>query len=425
MFLLFVFLLIFVKKMLYIYSFLGKFAMKTLIKLLFFSILFVIPMEEGNSVEKLNIPRQQNMEQNSGYDFVNYDEYISWEKVRKGESVIIAQNPRKRMRVATKTFTPFAFEQNGQFVGFSIDLWREIAKELNVDYNIYGEKTISDLLDSVSDGYADVGMAGITITAAREERMDFSHAFFESGLQILVLKETIYPWQFLFAFLFSPILWSAILFLLFVIAIAAHLIWWLERKNNPQMFPEKYADGIWEGFWWAVVTVVTVGYGDKAPLGKAGRIVATIWMFTGVLLISYFTASVTSALTVQRLDNQITTIQDLYNKSVGTVRGTTADDFLASTKAYVVLFDSIEDAYTALYDGKIKAIVYDAPVLRYYSRTDGAGRVKVVGSVFAKQSYGIALKSHSPDRKSINQAILTLKEDGTYQRIYEQWFGAD
>lgn len=339
--------------------------------------------------------------------------------------MIIAQNQRERLRVATKSFPPFAFEQNGQFVGFSIDLWKEIAKELDVDYNIYGEKTISDLLDSVSDGYTDVGVAGITITAAREEKVDFSHAFFESGLQILVPMETVYPWQFFFAFIFSPTLWSAILFLIIVIAIASHLIWWLERKSNPQMFPEKYKDGIWEAFWWAVVTVVTVGYGDKTPTGKAGRIVATIWMFTGVLLISYFTASVTSALTVQRLDNQITTIQDLYNKSVGTVRDTTAAEFLASTKAYVVLFDSIESAYIALDDGKIKAIVYDAPVLRYYSRSDGAGKVKVVGSVFAKQSYGIALKSNSRYRESVNQAILKLKEDGTYNRIYEQWFGAD
>lgn len=191
------------------------------------------------------------------------------------------------------------------------------------------------------------------------------------------------------------------------------------------MFPENYKDGIWEAFWWAVVTVVTVGYGDKTPTGKAGRIIATIWMFTGVLLISYFTASVSSILTVQRLDNNITTIQDLYNKSVGTVKGSTAAEFLASTKSYVVLFDSIEDAFLALDDGKIKAIVYDAPVLRYYSRSDGAGKVKIVGSVFERQSYGIALKSNSPYRESINQAILKLKEDGTYERIYQQWFGAD
>lgn len=338
--------------------------------------------------------------------------------------IILAQVDSSRVRVATKSFPPFVFEDSGRYAGFSIDLWNEIAKELNLESEIYGEKTIPDLLSSIKEGNTDIGMAGITMTSEREKDVDFSLAFFESGLQILVSNNNIYPWQVVIFFLFSPILWSTILFLIIVISIAAHLIWILERKQNPE-FPKKYIEGIWESFWWAVVTMVTVGYGDKTPRGVAGRIVATVWMFTGVMLISYFTASVTSALTVEKLDNNITTIQDLHNKPVGTVRNTTAEEFLASTKVYVVLFDSIEQAYTALEEGKIKAIVYDAPVLRYYAQAQSNGNARVVGSVFAKQSYGIALKSNSPYRESINQAILRLKENGTYDRIYEQWFGLD
>jgi len=335
-----------------------------------------------------------------------------------------AQVDSSRVRVATKSFPPFVFEDSGKYAGFSIDLWNEIAKELDLDSEIYGEKTISDLLSSISDGKSDIGMAGITMTTQREENVDFSYPFFESGLQILVSSKNVYPWEMVISFLFSPILWSTIIFLIIVISIAAHLMWILERKNNPE-FPEKYIEGIWEAFWWAVVTVVTVGYGDKTPKGVAGRVVATVWMFTGVMLISYFTASVTSALTVEKLDNNITTIQDLHNKLVGTVRDTTAEEFLGSTKVNMVLFDSIEQAYIALEEGKIKAIVYDAPVLRYYAKTESNGTAKVVGAVFGKQSYGIALKSNSPYRESINQAILLLKENGTYDRIYEQWFGAD
>lgn len=37
-------------------------------------------------------------------------------------------------------------------------------------------------------------------------------------------------------------------------------MWYLERKNNSEMFPS-----LWEALWWTVVTVVTVGYGDKTP----------------------------------------------------------------------------------------------------------------------------------------------------------------
>ena len=280
-------------------------------------------------------------------------------------------------------------------------------------------------MDAVSNGETDIGIAGITINQEREKRIDFSHSFYESGLQIMISTNNLSTWQTFFTLVFSPILWSAIAFLIVVIAIAAHIIWYFERKANPKMFPQTYLAGIGEALWWAVVTVVTVGYGDKTPKGVIGRIVASIWMFTGILLISYFTASVTSALTVQKLDRNITTIQDLHNQLIGTVRNTTASEFLKTTPAYINNFDTIEEAYLALEEGEIKAIVYDAPALRYYVQGEGRGKVEVVGSVFAQQSYGIALQTNSPYRESINQAILKLKENGTYTQIYEKWFGKD
>ncbi|WP_373480091.1 transporter substrate-binding domain-containing protein [Geminocystis sp.] len=336
---------------------------------------------------------------------------------------VSSQEKSNYVRVATKSFPPFAFEENGQYVGFSLDLWSEIAKELNIEYEIYGEESIINLLKSVSEDNTDIGVAGITITSEREQKVDFSYPFFESGLQILVSTKNISPLQTFFSLVFSPILWSAILFLLIMIIFAAHLMWYLERKKNSEMFPEKYLEGIWEAFWWAVVTVVTVGYGDKTPKGVAGRILATIWMFTGVVLISYFTASVTSALTIQGLGNNINDFQDLKGKPIGTVKETTAATFLSNTPNYVIEYNTIEEAYVALEEGKINAIIYDSPVLRYYAQGKGSGSVKVVGSVFEPQSYGIALKQNSQYRESINQAILKLKENGTYTQIYQKWFG--
>lgn len=339
---------------------------------------------------------------------------------------INAQNEQVSVRVGTKLFPPFVFEQNGKYVGFSIDLWEKVADELNWKSELYGEQTLDELLNSVSQGTTDIAIAGITITSEREKDIDFSHSFFESGLQILVSSKSISPWQTFIAFIFSPILWSTLLFLLVVTAIAAHIVWFFERKNNPSMFPEKYVEGIGEAFWWAVVTVVTVGYGDKTPISTAGRILATIWMFTGVLLISYFTASVSSVLTVQRLGTNITSIQDLQNQTIGTVTGSTANKFLEdNTVSYLNLYNNIDEAYIALEQGKIQAIVYDAPVLQYYARVEGEGKVKVVGSVFAHQSYGIAVKIDSAYREEINSALLKLKENGTYQQLYREWFGTE
>ncbi len=51
---------------------------------------------------------------------------------------------------------------------------------------------------------------------------------------------------------------------------------------------------LWDGIWWAVVTMGTVGYGDKYPITLGGRIVGLVLIFAGVGLMSLFTATIAS-----------------------------------------------------------------------------------------------------------------------------------
>ena len=51
---------------------------------------------------------------------------------------------------------------------------------------------------------------------------------------------------------------------------------------------------VWDGIWWAVVTMGTVGYGDKYPISLGGRIVGMLLIFSGVGLMSLFTATIAS-----------------------------------------------------------------------------------------------------------------------------------
>ena len=74
------------------------------------------------------------------------------------------------LRVGTKPFKPFAFVREGEYIGFSIELWQEIAKELELDYELYGETTVTDLLESVATENTDVAIAGITVTSEREKK---------------------------------------------------------------------------------------------------------------------------------------------------------------------------------------------------------------------------------------------------------------
>ena len=63
------------------------------------------------------------------------------------------------LRVGTKPFAPFSFEQEGQYTGFSIELWEEIAQELELEYEFRPQTTVTDLLDSVSSGDTDIAIA--------------------------------------------------------------------------------------------------------------------------------------------------------------------------------------------------------------------------------------------------------------------------
>ncbi len=344
------------------------------------------------------------------------------------EAASNASDLPQTLRVATKPFEPFVFTpavKGGPFSGFSIELWEKIAEELGVKTDLYAAQTVNELMEQVHTGKAEVAIAGITITAAREKLADFSHPFFESGLRIMVAGTHEGSFTDLISSVLSPALLKVFGFLLLLIIVAAHFLWFFERRRNPEMFPAPYFRGIWEAIWWAAVTATTVGYGDRTPRGVAGRVVALVWMFSGIILISFFTATVTSALTVKQIEGTINSPADLVGRLVGTASGTTTVRFLEKQGVRVAEYQDIKGAYHALERGELDAVVYDWPNLVHYAKRHGRGKVRVVGEVFEKQSYGIALRNGSPYRERINQALLSLKEKGVYQELYNSWFALD
>ena len=345
-----------------------------------------------------------------------------------GDRVDPEDAEKPRLRVVTKRFGPLVLYRDRAYTGFSIELWDRIALEMGVDYELFGVNSVAKLLDEVERGAADIATAGIGITARREQRLDFSHAYFEAGLQIMVPETsgTLLGGIFstILGIIFSPALFFVVLIFLTVLLLAANIIWLAERRHNPQ-FPENYFQGIWESFWWATVTVTTVGYGDKTPKAKVGRLFALFWMVAGYFIFAYFTASITSAVTVTELQGEINGPSDLSGKRVATIEHSPAAEYLANHGLRAINFEKIEDVYPLLETGRMDALVYEAPVLQYYAAHQGKGKVKVVGLVFQEHDYGIALPPGSPYREQINLVLLRLKENGTYQEIYRRWFGTE
>lgn len=336
-----------------------------------------------------------------------------------------AKKPRS-LTVAVKRFEPFITFEKLNYGGFGIELWRQIAKEMNVPFEIMAVNSMAKLLDEVKRGQADVGISGIGITSDREKEVDFSHPFYKSGLQIMILNTggngLVRFFKQVLSVLLSPALLLAIGILVVILLIAAHVMWFSEKGNNPDFSP-KYFQGIGEAVWWAAVTLTTVGYGDKTPRNFPGKLFALFWMFAGYFVFAYFTASVTSSMTVQHIEDNIQGPSDLMNKKVATVRGSVAEDYLLGMGVQPTTYRDVDEAYHELKSKKVDAVVFHEPVLRYYATHRGKGEMKMVGPVFQKQNYGFVFQVDSPVQEEVNQALLKLIETGDYDRLHHKWFG--
>lgn len=137
----------------------------------------------------------------------------------------------------------------------------------------------------------------------------------------------------------------------------------------------------------------------------------------------YYDAGLTIA--VQESNSDIKSEDDLAGKKVGTRSGTTSEQYLKENHpdAEVVTFPGIVEAYMDLQAGRVDAVMYDVPNVKYYVNNDAKGELKTVGETLQGEQYGIAFPKDSELVDPANEALQTLIDNGTYDDIYEEWFG--
>jgi polar amino acid transport system substrate-binding protein len=331
------------------------------------------------------------------------------------------------LRVAIKPAKPFAFEEGGQWKGFSVDLWNAIAQKNKWQFEWVPMETVPQTLDALQNGKADVGVGALSITEEREKILDFSHPFFESGLQIITTASTAGSiWVAMEGLMSAPVL-GGVLGLLGALVLVSWLLWLLERRGNEDEFPIAMGAGLKESLWWSVNILIAGGCENKSPTGTPGRLVAVVWMLGGIAFTSYITAVFTSTLTVSRLNTSVHSIDDLKGQLVATLEGSSSDAFLAKQGIPIEGHDTLESAMQALVKQEAKAVIYDAPMLRYWLTTHPAesSKLGLVGDPFAKQHYGFVVPNGSPRRKQINEALLELRAAGFLEELEKRWFGSN
>ncbi len=334
--------------------------------------------------------------------------------------------------VATREVPPFAMRnEDDQWYGISIDLLREVKAELESESGHaitikFKDMTLSDMLDAVADSKVDVVAAALTMNYEREKRMDFTHPFHTSGLGIAVgASQRPSGWSGVVDAVLSSTFLKIVFGLFLAMLFSAVGIYLFEHKKNREHFDEGWFKGIASGFWWAAVTLTTVGYGDKVPKSLGGRLIAFVWMFAGLFIIAAFTAAVTSALTLNQLRSRINSPNDLSRVKVATVEGSTSADYLRSRHIMFAKHPDVDSALASLCSNECDAVVYDAPILRRQTFQNHSGEAFVLPVKFERQNYAFALPSDSPLREPINRVLLRQTSSPSWDETLATYFGQE
>ena len=122
----------------------------------------------------------------------------------------------------------------------------------------------------------------------------------------------------------------------------------------------------------------------------------------------------------------VKSVNDLNDKGIAVQIGTTGAERAAKVPgAKVKNFNTNAEVFLELKNKGVEAVIIDKPVAEYFLATDGGkDYAKIVGDTMEAESYGISLKKNSPLTKDINKALLDLKKNGEYEKLYTKWFGA-
>jgi polar amino acid transport system substrate-binding protein len=310
---------------------------------------------------------------------------------------------------------------DNQWEGFGVEVWQAVAQRLGISFEFREFSSIESVLEALEKKEIDA-IPSLVVQDRFESTLDFSQSYLKSGLSIAVPAEGVhYRWFKVIENIFSPNILKAIGLLFLMSLIFGIIVWSFEKQRNSEMFGDGYVKGIGHGIWWAMVTMTTVGYGDKAPKTMGGRIFALIWMIFSVVFIASFTASITTQLTISELQGKVRGFNDLYNARVGCISGSAGFDFLIKKGVAVISYKNTQEGLLAVADNQIDAFVQDEKVLNYNIKREFPGRVQVVGGTFDEYFVSIALQQNSPLREPINIALLGLMHTESWTELLNRY----
>lgn len=330
----------------------------------------------------------------------------------------------KVLRVGLSGHPPFVEREGAVYSGISVEIWQDVSTRLNQPFQWVVQPSTESNLQALAAGEIDLAVGPISITSQRlaNPRIDFTQPYFqaEEGLLVPITAPTLLTRLRPFFGLAALSSVGALLVLLFVVG---NLIWLAERRRNSEQFPRTYLHGVGNGMWFALVTLTTVGYGDRAPQTRTGRAIAGVWMLLSLVALSSITAGLASAFTVslaQRSPAAIEDVGDLHGMPVAVVRGTTSEALARFYGARAEVASSLDAAVNQLQRHQVRAVMFDSVQLRHYLSRHPELPLKLASVSLAQDAYGFALPVGSPLRTPIDVQLVGMQRGGRIKEITDQ-----
>nr|AHN49642.1 ionotropic glutamate kainate receptor 2 [Caligus rogercresseyi] len=350
---------------------------------------------------------------------------------------------------------------NDRFEGFAIDLMLDIAQLLDfnvtfklVDDGQYGKEDahgnwnglIKEVQIGPENGGADFAVADLSITTSRASAVGFSMPWMNLGISIVYIKPRPAPPD-LLSFL-SPFTLEVWIYTGFAFVFVSVVLYVLARFspyewNNPYPCieePEELENqfNFSNSFWFTIGSLMQQG-SDVAPTATSTRLVAGMWYFFALIMISSYTANLAAFLTVETLEKPFESADELSKQTeikYGVVKGGSTETFfktstfdtysrmwkfMSGVHAEEVMMQGNSFGLEAVIerDGKY-AFMMESSSIEYIIERECS--ISQVGGLLDNKGYGIATAKGSPYKNLLDSAILRLQEGGVLYKRKTKWW---
>ncbi|KAI7728046.1 hypothetical protein M8C21_015001, partial [Ambrosia artemisiifolia] len=350
-----------------------------------------------------------------------------------GESTTVPTSHGKKLRIGVRTnltFSSFVHavydDQNNvtNATGFCVDVFNTCLQALpyKVTYEFvpYANGSYDKLIEKVYNKEIDGVLGDSTILAKRLEFVDFTTTYTDLGLGTLAKPNKKDMWIFL-----KPL--NANLWLTFTVFLIFNglVIWAIEAMDHESK--SSSSQGIGKIFWLIILTIFSAQ--KEKLVSNLSRCVMFVWLIVVLVLISSYTATLTSLLTVEQFE--IASKKGTVGFHGGSFfGGVTVDNtnFTASAKQQKPYY-SYQDYADALTKGGkhggADAIVDEVPYIKMFLGKYSNGDYDMVSSEPVTSGFAFIFSKGHPLVKDISKEIAKIREDGTLKFLEKKWFDTE